>query len=194
MLEIGGGLLAVLFLVLLNGFFVSAEFALVTVRSTRVHQLLAEGTPGARNVDDGIRNLDSYIAACQFGITLASLALGWIGEPALAGLLDPAFGAIGAHAVAVVIAFVLITALHVVAGELAPKGVALQYPERVALLVVGPLRLFRAVFRPGDLGAQRERLGRLRSCSASTAAPSPMGISAPRSCGSSCARAATRAS
>ena len=148
MLEIGGGLLAVLLLVLLNGFFVSAEFALVTVRSTRVQQLLAAGTPGARNVDDGIRNLDSYIAACQFGITLASLALGWIGEPALAGLLDPAFGAIGAHAVAVVIAFVLITALHVVAGELAPKGVALQYPERVALLVVGPLRLFRAVFRP----------------------------------------------
>ena len=148
MLEIGGGLLAVLFLVLLNGFFVSAEFALVTLRRTRVQQLLAEGRPGARNVDDGVRNLDSYIAACQFGITLASLALGWIGEPALAGLLDPAFGAVGAHAVAVVVAFGLITVLHVVAGELAPKGVALQYPDRVALVVVGPLRVFRAVFRP----------------------------------------------
>ena len=148
MLEIGGGLLAVLFLVFLNGFFVSAEFALVTVRSTRVQQLLAEGTPGSRNVDDGVRNLDSYIAACQFGITLASLALGWIGEPALAGLLEPVVGPIGGHAVAVAIAFAIITALHVIAGELAPKGVALQYPDRVALLIAGPLRLFRAVFRP----------------------------------------------
>ncbi len=148
MLEIGGGLLAVLFLVLLNGFFVAAEFALVTVRSTRVQQLLAEGAPGSRNVDDGIRNLDSYIAACQFGITLASLALGWIGEPALAGLVEPVVGPIGGHAVAVAIAFTIITALHVIAGELAPKGVALQYPERVALLIAGPLRLFRAAFRP----------------------------------------------
>ncbi len=148
MLEIGGGLLAVLFLVLLNGFFVAAEFALVTVRSTRVQQLLAEGAPGSRNVDDGIRNLDSYIAACQLGITLASLALGWIGEPALAGLVEPVVGPIGGHAVAVAIAFTIITALHVIAGELAPKGVALQYPERVALLIAGPLRLFRAAFRP----------------------------------------------
>ena len=148
MLEIGGGLLAVLFLVLLNGFFVAAEFALVTVRSTRVQQLLAAGAPGSRNVDDGIRNLDSYIAACQFGITLASLALGWIGEPALAGLLEPVVGPIGGHAVAVAIAFTIITALHVIAGELAPKGVALQYPERVALVIAGPLRLFRAAFRP----------------------------------------------
>ncbi len=148
MLEIGGGLFAVLFLVFLNGFFVAAEFALVTVRSTRVQQLLAEGTPGSRNVDDGVRNLDSYIAACQLGITLASLALGWIGEPAVAGLLEPVVGPIGGHALAVAIAFTIITALHVIAGELAPKGVALQYPERVALLIAGPLRLFRAVFRP----------------------------------------------
>lgn len=148
MLETGGGLLAVLFLVLLNGFFVSAEFALVTVRGTRVQQLVAEKRPGARNVEDGVQHLDSYIAACQFGITLASLALGWIGEPALAGMLDPIFGAIGAHAVGVIVAFTVITVLHVVAGELAPKGVALQYPDRVSLVVAGPLRLFRAVFRP----------------------------------------------
>ena len=148
MLETGGGLLTVLFLVSLNGFFVSAEFALVTLRRTRVQQLLAEGRPGAGNVDDGVRHLDSYIAACQLGITIASLALGWIGEPALAGLLDPIFGAVGAHALGVAVAFVVITALHVVAGELAPKGVALQYPEQVAIAVTGPLRLFRAVFRP----------------------------------------------
>jgi CBS domain containing-hemolysin-like protein len=148
-LEIGGGLLAVLVLVLLNGFFVSAEFALVTVRRTRVQQLVAESRPGAGNVDDAVRHLDSYIAACQLGITIASLALGWVGEPALAGLLDPILGAVGAHTLGVAIAFALITTLHVVAGELAPKGVALQYPEQVAIAVAGPLRLFRAVFRPG---------------------------------------------
>jgi len=147
-LETGGGLLAVLVLVLLNGFFVSAEFALVTVRRTRVQQLVTEGRPGAGNVDDAVRHLDSYIAACQLGITIASLALGWVGEPALAGLLDPIFGAVGAHTLGVGVAFALITTLHVVAGELAPKGVALQYPEQVAIVIAGPLRFFRAVFRP----------------------------------------------
>ena len=148
MLEIGGGLLAVAVLVFLNGFFVAAEFALVTIRQTRVQQLVAAGRPGARNVEDAVAHLDSYIAACQLGITIASLALGWVGEPALAGLLHPIVGAIGGHAFAVAIAFTLITALHVIAGELAPKGVALQYPEQVAIAVSGPLRLFRAAFRP----------------------------------------------
>ena len=94
MLEIGGGLLAVAILVFVNGFFVAAEFALVTVRQTRVQQLVAEGRPGARNVEDGITHLDSYIAACQLGITMGSLALGWIGEPALAGLIEPVIGAV----------------------------------------------------------------------------------------------------
>ena len=148
MIETGGGLAAVALLVFLNGFFVAAEFALVTVRRTRVQQLLEERRPGSAHVGDAVGHLDSYIAACQLGITLASLALGWIGEPALADLLDPLFGAVGAHALAVAAAFAVLTALHVVAGELAPKGVALQYPERVALLVAGPLRLFRLVFRP----------------------------------------------
>ena len=148
MLEIGGGLLAVAILVFVNGFFVAAEFALVTVRQTRVQQLVAEGRPGARNVEDGITHLDSYIAACQLGITMGSLALGWIGEPALAGLIEPVIGAVAGHAVAVAVAFAIITALHVIAGELAPKGVALQYPEQTAVIIAGPLRLFRAVFRP----------------------------------------------
>ena len=148
MLEIGGGLLAVLALVLANGFFVASEFALVTVRRTRVEQLVAEGRAGARSVADAVEHLDSYIAACQLGITVASLALGWVGEPALSGLLDPLLGGVGGHAVAVAAAFVMITALHVIAGELAPKGIALQYAERTALTIAGPLRLFRAVFRP----------------------------------------------
>ena len=147
MIETGGGLLGVFALILANGFFVAAEFALVTIRRTRVAQLIREGRPGAGNVEDAIRHLDSYIAASQLGITISSLALGWIGEPALAGLLERAFGE-GAHAVAITITFVVITALHVIAGELAPKGIALQYPERTALVVAGPLRLFRAVFRP----------------------------------------------
>ena len=148
MIEIGGGLLAVLALVLANGFFVASEFALVTVRRTRVEQLVEEGRAGARSVADAVQHLDSYIAACQLGITVASLALGWIGEPALSGLLDTLLGNVGAHAAAVAIAFVLITALHVIAGELAPKGIALQYSERTALTIAGPLRLFRAIFRP----------------------------------------------
>jgi len=147
-LEIGGGLLALLLLVLLNGFFVASEFALVTVRRTRVEQMVEQGRPGVRSLEDAVEHLDSYIAACQLGITIASLALGWIGEPALAGLIEPAFGAVGAHAVGVAFAFAVITALHVVAGELAPKGIALQYPEGVSLVVVGPLRAFRAIFRP----------------------------------------------
>ncbi len=148
MFEIGGGLLALLLLVLLNGFFVASEFALVTVRRTRVEQLVVSGRPGAGSLRDATEHLDSYIAACQLGITIASLALGWIGEPALAGLIEPLFGEGGAHAVGLAIVFAIITAMHVVAGELAPKGIALQYPEGVSLFVVGPLRAFRALFRP----------------------------------------------
>ena len=89
MFDAGPGLIALGVLVLLNGFFVAAEFSLVTIRRTRVEQMLAERRPGARNVQDAIANLDSYIAACQLGITMASLALGWIGEPALAQLIEP---------------------------------------------------------------------------------------------------------
>ncbi len=148
MLATGGGLLAVLVLVFLNGFFVAAEFALVTIRRTRVEQMVAEARPGAGNVADATVHLDSYIAACQLGITMASLALGWVGEPALAGLIEPAVGEVAGHAAAVALAFTIITALHVVAGELAPKGLALQYPEQTAIVVSAPLRLFRVVFRP----------------------------------------------
>jgi len=146
--ETGGGLLAVLVLVFVNGFFVAAEFALVTIRRTRVEQMLAEGRPGARNVQDATSHLDSYIAACQLGITMASLALGWVGEPALAGVIEPLIGELAGHAVGVVVSFIVITSLLVVAGELTPKGIALQYPEQTSIVVTGPLRLFRVVFRP----------------------------------------------
>ncbi|MBX7110874.1 MAG: hemolysin family protein [Dehalococcoidia bacterium] len=148
MAETGGGLLAVLVLVFVNGFFVAAEFALVTIRRTRVDQMVAEGRPGAGNVADAIGHLDSYIAACQLGITMASLGLGWVGEPALAGIIEPAVGEVAGHAAAVVVSFVVITSMLVVAGELTPKGIALQYPEQTTIVVTGPLRLFRVIFRP----------------------------------------------
>ena len=147
MVETGGGLLAVVLLVFANGFFVAAEFALVTIRKTRVEQLVSERRPGARNVHDAVEHLDSYIATCQVGVTMASLALGWVGEPALHSLMEPLFGWSG-RAASAAVTFVFITAVLIMAGELTPKGIALQYTERAALIVSGPLRVFRAVFRP----------------------------------------------
>jgi CBS domain containing-hemolysin-like protein len=142
------GILGVAALVALNGWFVAAEYALVTVRPTRVEQLVSERRLGALSLQHAVDHLESYIATCQLGITVASLALGWIGEPALAGLIEPAVGGIASHAVAAAITFLVITTLLVAAGELAPKGLALQHTERVALLIAGPLGVFRSVFRP----------------------------------------------
>jgi CBS domain containing-hemolysin-like protein len=149
------GLLAILTLVLANGFFVAAEFALVTVRRTRIEQLIAEGSATARVVRRALGDPDSYIAATQLGITMTSLGLGWIGEPALAAVLEPAFSVLGdrvavatSHSIAFTIAFAIITALHIVLGELAPKTVALQHPERTSLIVARPTELFMRVFWP----------------------------------------------
>lgn len=149
-------LLAVLGLVLLNGFFVATEFSLVSVRRTRIETLAAEGNRRAQTVFNAIKDLDGYIAATQLGITMASIGLGWIGEPALARLLDPLFEAvmpetfalISAHTISFIIAFSTITVLHVVFGELAPKSLALQFPETVAMLVTTPTRVFLTIFRP----------------------------------------------
>ena len=143
------GILAVLLLVAANGFFVAAEFSLVSVRRSRVTELVAEGRMNATALQRAVDNLDANLAATQLGITISSLALGWVGEPALAHLLEPllnflpgSWAAAGSHAVAVVISFVIITALHVVLGELAPKSLALQRSEGTALGVVRPLGLF----------------------------------------------------
>jgi len=131
--DIGLRLVAVLALVLANGFFVAAEFAVISVRKTRIDQLLAEGSRLARPVRRALNNPDQFIAATQLGITMASLGLGWIGEPALASLIQPLLSAVPAsisaatlHTLAVAVAFIIITALHIVLGELAPKTVALQ--------------------------------------------------------------------
>jgi putative hemolysin len=148
------GLAAVFLLVIANGFFVATEFAIVAVRRSRLEQLVQEGRPGAAAAKNVVAHLDSYIAATQFGITLASLALGWIGEPALAHLLEPpltllvaGFAPMAAHGVAITVAFAVITGLHIVIGELAPKGLALQRPESTSLWVARPIQVFHAVFK-----------------------------------------------
>jgi putative hemolysin len=149
------GLLAICALVAANGFFVAAEFGLVKVRQTRIDELAAEGKSVAKVVQDQLRHLDNYIAATQLGITLASLALGWIGEPSLAHLIEPLFAFAGgvaatelAHSAAIAISFSLITLFHIVLGELVPKSIALQRSEGTALFVARPLYLFARLFRP----------------------------------------------
>jgi len=148
------GLLGVVVLVATNAFFVAIEFALVAVRRTQVEIWVSEGRRGAASIQTAIEHLDDSIAATQLGITLASLGLGWIGEPALAGLIRPMLLGIGiesevlVHVPAAVLAFSGITFIHVVAGELAPKAVALDFPGRVALACTRPLLVFGRAFRP----------------------------------------------
>jgi len=146
---------AVLALVLANGFFVAAEFSIVTVRKTRIDQMIAEGHRGARAVRRAVSNPDPFIAATQLGITMASIGLGWIGEPALAAMVQPAIAFLpvaiaetSAHTIAVAIAFAIVTSLHIVLGELAPKTIALDKAEATALLVVRPTELFMKAFWP----------------------------------------------
>ncbi len=149
------GVLIVPLLVLTNAFFVAAEFALVGVRRSRVEELVLQKRRGAAAVQHAIDNLDDAIAATQLGITLASLALGWVGEPAVARLLDPLFSFLpedeswlAAHTVATIVAFVLITFMHVILGELAPKAVALERPDNVSLWVARPLLWFSRLTCP----------------------------------------------
>jgi CBS domain containing-hemolysin-like protein len=145
------GLLSVPALVVLNAFFVAAEFALVAVRKTRVEAMVRQGVAQARSVQAAVANLDRSIAATQLGITLASIALGWVGEPALSRLLEPLLPEAWAGPVAVGVAFLLITFLHVVLGELVPKTLALQTPDRTSLLVAAPLNVFSRLARPFTL-------------------------------------------
>jgi CBS domain containing-hemolysin-like protein len=149
------GIIAVFLLVLANGFFVAAEFALVSVRRTRIAELVAKGNRAARWVKRATDDPDSVIAATQLGITLASLGLGWIGEPVLAQLIQPIVNLLpesirstASHGISAGLAFAVITFLHVVIGELAPKSVALQNPERVSLLVARPTIWTEWIFKP----------------------------------------------
>ncbi|QLG28023.1 HlyC/CorC family transporter [Halorarum halophilum] len=142
-----------LFLVFLNGFFVAAEFALVRLRPVAVDSMVEEGRRFSGLVQEATRNLDDYLAVCQLGITISSLGLGWIGEPAVAVLVDPLLGSFlpesAVHAVSVAVGFGIVTFFHVVYGELAPKTVAIQEAERVALLVAPPMKFFYYLFVPG---------------------------------------------
>lgn len=149
MLSTLGGVVAVVLCIAANAFFVAAEFALVTVRSTWVRERCEQRRPGARLVLAAKRDLDGSIAATQLGITLASISLGWLGEPAIARILEvPLRSVFAAHSIATALAFAGITFLHVVLGELAPKAVALGRPEAVALAVAGPLLFFRKALHP----------------------------------------------
>lgn len=141
-------ILVALFLVLLNGFFVASEFALVKVRLSRIDEMIRQRRPFARTAKWLAVRLESALSACQLGITMASLALGWVGEPAFARLLQPAFTWVGIsstvvqHTAAFVVTFALITALHLVIGEQAPKIYAIRRAEQMLLTIAVPLKWF----------------------------------------------------
>jgi CBS domain containing-hemolysin-like protein len=155
-LSIALRLALVVALVLLNGMFVAAEFAIVSVRRTRLKTMADDGNALARLSLRARDNINNYLAATQLGITIASIGLGFLGEPLLASLLEPLFddifgeemAGVASHTVAVILAFALITALHIVLGELTPKSLALFRPERVSLVTVPPTEAFRIVFWP----------------------------------------------
>jgi CBS domain containing-hemolysin-like protein len=143
----------ILLLVAANAFFAAAEFALVSIRDTRIQQLIEARRIGARTVQKLHRNLDELVNAVQLGVTIVSLTLGWVGEPILARMFEGLMGhvpyvQIYSHGIAIAIAFTLITCLHVILGELVPKSLALQRAEQVALAVAAPMDIFLTLTRP----------------------------------------------
>jgi CBS domain containing-hemolysin-like protein len=144
----------ILLFVFLNGFFVAAEFAIVKVRLTQIEPLMAKGNLRAKIAHTLVTNLNAYLSATQLGITMTSLALGWIGEPLAAEMLLPIFQWIGLtqqnviHGVSFAVAFTLITALHIIVGEQAPKVLAIQKARETILMVSSPMRLFFFLFKP----------------------------------------------
>ncbi len=146
-------IIAVILLVAANAFFAAGEYALVSIRDTRLEQLIAAGRIGARTIRKLHNKLDEVLNGIQIGVTMASLALGWIGEESMARLLEVPLArlphaAIYAHGLATVFAFTTITYLHVILGEVVPKSIALQKAEQVALAVAGPLDVFITIFSP----------------------------------------------
>jgi CBS domain containing-hemolysin-like protein len=143
-------LILVLFLVFLNGFFVAAEFAIVKVRATQLANMKGRRAQVAKKV---VKNLDAYLSGTQLGITLASLGLGWVGEPAIAKMIEPVLAYFGMpgwviHTIAVVIGFLIITFLHIVLGEMAPKSLAIRMSEQTTLWTATPLNWFYNLFKP----------------------------------------------
>jgi len=147
-------LLVLFFLVLLNGFFVACEFAFVKIRGSQLDALVEEGDKRATLARHVTLHLDAYLSGTQFGVTMASLALGWLGEPFIARMIEPLFALAAIHSptvistLAITLGFVTITFLHIILGELAPKYVAIRKPVAMALALVRPLTLFYLVFKP----------------------------------------------
>ena len=148
---------AIVLLLAANAFFVAAEFAIVKVRGIRVEALADQGSAVARMTLRILRNVEAYLSACQLGITMASLGLGWIGEPAVAALLEPLFrelgiGAAALHTISFLLGFLIFSSLHIVVGEQVPKTFAIRKPEPVALWVAYPLHAFYLIFFPLNWG------------------------------------------
>ena len=147
-------ILVVLVVVLLNAFFVAAEFAIVKVRNTQIEPLAERGNKRAAVAKEILAHMDTYLSATQLGVTMASLALGWVGEPLVAGMLRPVCGVFGLEneklieVIAIAVGFSIITFLHITLGEQAPKWLAIQRAQGTALFISYPLKLFFAVFRP----------------------------------------------
>jgi len=137
-----------------NAFFVAAEFAIVKVRASRIHEMVSSRLPGSHLAAELVANLDQYLSACQLGVTMVSLGLGWVGEEAFTGLLLPLLQGLGAlasptaHTIAAVLAFAIITALHIVLGELVPKRAAIRRPGRMARVAAPVLMAFNRIFYP----------------------------------------------
>lgn len=143
----------VVLLIAATAFFVATEFAIIKIRESRIQQLINEGSRSAERAKIILNNLDGYLSACQLGITLTALALGWIGEPTVAGLVAPVLSSVGlgeqgVAALAFIIGFSVISFLHVVVGELAPKSLAIQRAERITLFVARPLIWFHKIMYP----------------------------------------------
>jgi len=148
-------LVVLILLIAINGLFVAAEFALVRSRRSRIEQMAEEGTRGARAALVQLERIDEYLSACQLGITMASIGIGFLGEPAVARLIEPVFGDLShgaAVAISVGIAYALVTALHVVVGEQAPKLFAISQPESSLRFLSRPLQFFRVISAPFTLG------------------------------------------
>ncbi|WP_159887101.1 hemolysin family protein [Paenibacillus puerhi] len=146
-------LILVALLILLTAFFVATEFAIIKLRPSRIDQLVMEGRRNALAVQQVTRNLDGYLSACQLGITITALGLGWLGEPTVEKMLHPLFDSMGlsaeaAQVISFLIAFISITYLHVVLGELAPKSLAIQKAEQISLLVAKPIMYFYKIMYP----------------------------------------------
>src|SRR5258708_15287000 len=148
-------LIIVLLLILCNAFFVASEFALIGVRRTRIDELVKKGNKAAQLIQKALDDRNRFISATQLGVTLASLAIGWLGEPAMAQVVEPLFhflpqtvAKFSEHTIAIVIAFSIITFIHIIVGELTPKTISLQKTEKIAFFIIRPLYIFADIFRP----------------------------------------------